>query len=220
MHTVTLSWETAHLYNDLWVAHHRLRHRIFVERLKWDVKSHNGLEYDEFDTPTAHYVICIKDSKQVCGITRLLPTTQPYMVQKLWPDWYRGDVPVQNNIWEATRFGCCATLTENERRQAVASLISSSLRFGLKNDISSYLAVMPMQIYKRVLIPAGCDLEVISEPRRIGVLNCAIAEIEISQKTLNAVEEYGRQHRMRARKVNMMDITPIPAIKINEDLHG
>ncbi|WP_247517857.1 acyl-homoserine-lactone synthase [Bradyrhizobium sp. 190] len=39
---------------------HRLRHRVFIEELQWPVgviRSVNGMEYDQFDIPFAHYIV-------------------------------------------------------------------------------------------------------------------------------------------------------------------
>src|SRR5436190_10638472 len=57
MSTVCITWENAHLHGEAWISHHRLRYRIFVERQGWAVPTYNGLEYDEFDTPAARYIL-------------------------------------------------------------------------------------------------------------------------------------------------------------------
>jgi acyl homoserine lactone synthase len=46
-----ISLETAHLLGDALPSAYRLRHRIFIERQKYDVPSHRGMEWDQFDTP-------------------------------------------------------------------------------------------------------------------------------------------------------------------------
>ena len=40
-----------------WRISTRLRHRLFVERNGWQVPSHDGMEYDQFDTPAAVYLV-------------------------------------------------------------------------------------------------------------------------------------------------------------------
>lgn len=135
MRVIVLNWENAHLHKDLWISQHRLRHRIFVNRLKWSVQSYNNLEFDQFDTPYAQYVICVKDDNIVCGVTRLLPTTRPYMIQCLWPTWLKEPPPQSKSIWEATRFGCCQSLNGDERSEVILTLIESCISFGLPANL-------------------------------------------------------------------------------------
>ena len=53
---------------------HRLRTRIFKERMNWDVDiDKNGLEIDDFDLPEAVYVLALDDEKNVIGSWRFLP---------------------------------------------------------------------------------------------------------------------------------------------------
>ena len=93
MPVVCLNWETAHLHGEAWIAHHRLRHRLFVERRGWDLPTHRGMEYDEFDTPAAWYLLWLDGQGETRGAVRLLPTTRPYMLQTLWPQLLRGVPP-------------------------------------------------------------------------------------------------------------------------------
>ena len=83
---IALNWETAHLYGEAWISHHRLRHRLFIDRQNWAVPSFGGLEFDQFDSPAAHYLLWLDAAGQARGAVRLVPTTQPYMLQTLWPD--------------------------------------------------------------------------------------------------------------------------------------
>ena len=52
-----ISLETAHLLGDALPSAHRLRHRIFIGRQKYAVPSHRGMEWDQFDTPAAVYML-------------------------------------------------------------------------------------------------------------------------------------------------------------------
>ena len=117
MSVLCLNWETAHLYGETWIAHHRLRHRLFVERQGWNVPSVRGLEHDQFDTPAAQYLVWKDRGEDVRGVARLLPTESPYMVKNLWPDLVDGELPEEADIWETTRFGCDRSLGPSDRRR-------------------------------------------------------------------------------------------------------
>lgn len=52
-----LTWGTAHHFGDALAGQHRLRYRVFVQRAGWKVPHFNGMEWDQYDTPAAHYLV-------------------------------------------------------------------------------------------------------------------------------------------------------------------
>ena len=52
---------------------HKLRNKIFVDELKWDLCSVFGFEWDQYDTPLARYALALQDN-QVVGGARIAPT--------------------------------------------------------------------------------------------------------------------------------------------------
>lgn len=184
MPILSLNWETAHLYGDAWISHHRLRYRLFVERQGWDVPAVRGLEHDEFDTPAAQYLVWADKAGDVRGATRLLPTVRPYMMQKLWPDLVGGVLPQSESVWEATRFGCDHSLERAERRRAVAELLCAMQEYGLQNGIEAYLAVMPLRLLKCVVVKAGCQVKLLGPARLIGRFPTVAACLTVSTAVL------------------------------------
>ena len=51
------NWETAHLFGDALPGQHRLRRKLFIDRQSYNVPVYNELEYDQYDTPAATYVV-------------------------------------------------------------------------------------------------------------------------------------------------------------------
>jgi len=199
MPIVYLDWETAHLHGEAWISHHRLRYRLFVERQQWNVPHVGGFEYDQFDTPAAKYVLWIDDHGQARGVTRLIPTTRPYMMQTLWPDLVEGELPCTPLVWEATRFGCDPDLDPAVRGQIVHALICACLEFGLMNGIKKLLGVMPLGIFRNVIQASGCSIALLGPSRRIGRHTVAAAEIEVSAAVLATV-----RRRLALREVQMV----------------
>lgn len=77
---------------------HRLRHRVFKDRLKWDVRSFGGLEIDQFDMLDATYLIVGEAGVQ--GSWRILPTTGPYMLRDVFRQLLDGKEPPDSPaIW-------------------------------------------------------------------------------------------------------------------------
>ena len=64
---------------------HRLRYRIFKERLGWDVEVSGDMEIDEFDACRPAYLLQRDDDGRIQGCVRLLPTTGPTMLRDTFP---------------------------------------------------------------------------------------------------------------------------------------
>lgn len=184
MAVVSLNWETIHLHGETWISHHRLRHRLFVERQGWDVPSYRGMEHDEFDTPAAQYLLWLDAEGQTRGVVRLLPTTQPYMLQKLWPELVPGDLPESDSVWEATRFGCDHDLDASTRRRAVAEILCAMHEYGLAHGIDQFLAVMPIRLLKSVIMKAGCQVTMLGPRRTFGSHPATAAYLAVSPQVL------------------------------------
>ena len=180
-----VTWESAHLFGSALASHHRLRYRLFVERQAWDVPCFHGMEYDQFDTPAAVYLLQRDKEGDVRGVTRLIPTTRPYMIKEVWPDLVDGcDLPASPEIWEGTRFGVESDLSARERNRVTAELVLACLEFGLENGIQQYLVLMPILIIRRIIGGAGCQFKLLGEPRTIGNHRVGVAAVEVSHAAL------------------------------------
>ncbi|WP_197493269.1 acyl-homoserine-lactone synthase [Woeseia oceani] len=181
---VCLNWETASRHGERWIDHHRLRHRLFVERQGWDVPTYRGMEYDQFDTPAAQYLLWLDERGRTRGAVRLLPTVRPYMLQTLWPELINGTPPATDAVWEATRFGCDRTLDANRRRIAVTELLCAMQEFGMRRNIDRYLIVMSLPLLKRVVVNAGCEVTVLGPERILGKRPAAASYLTVSREVL------------------------------------
>jgi len=189
MSVVCLDWETAHTHGEAWISHHRLRYRVFVERQGWKLPTYNGLEYDQFDTPAAKYLLWLDEDGLARGVTRLIPTTGAYMVKEVWPDLVDDLLPETDSIWEATRFGCDRDLEPAVRRRVVAEMICACQEFGIIHDIRSYLSVMPVRIFRQVIVAAGCPVEFLGPIRKIASHKTGAAYISVSPEVLATVRQ-------------------------------
>src|SRR5579871_6174557 len=82
---IAMNYETAHLYGNAFAQLLKLRHAEFVERLNYNVPTYNGMEYDQYDTPAAVYMVWRDQQGNVRAGSRMTPTTRPYMLKDLWP---------------------------------------------------------------------------------------------------------------------------------------
>ena len=179
-----VTWGTAHLFGDAWAQQHRLRHRLFIERNGWQVPSHDGMEYDQFDTPAAVYLVRRDGDGTVGGVARLIPTHRPYMLKELWPEMLEGDVPTTPSVWEATRFGIEDTLDAGAKRAIAAEIVIGCLEYGMMMGIERYLVLMPPLIIRRTIGGAGCQVRFLGQSRSLAAYPVAAAEIRVSAEAL------------------------------------
>lgn len=100
----------------------RYRHKVFVSHLGWSLRSSGEVEADEFDGPDAVYVSSQDNHGRVNGVARLLPTTAPYLLEKVFPSlWGGSDLPHNSEIWELSRFAA----VDFDARASVASQVSA-----------------------------------------------------------------------------------------------
>lgn len=166
---------------------HRLRHRVFLDELKWPlgpIRSEAGMEYDQFDVPEAHYIVRLNDAGEVDACCRLLPTEGPYLLKDVFPDLVESGVPPQRpDIWEVSRF---AADNRTAPRNIVGQLVTAMLEVGLRHGLEHFVSVSDIRI-EPLLRRAGWP------PRRLGLTRATTtdtvaAEIfEVSQRALDEV---------------------------------
>lgn len=205
-----ITLETAHHLGDALASMHRLRHRVFVERQKYQVPTYRNMEWDQFDTPAAVYLVWRDEDGEARAVTRLIPTTLPYMIQELWADLVDGQtLPSDENVWEATRFGIDRGLSPDKRREVLGELVCGCLEFGLRNDIAEFLCVMPIQIINGAIRAAGVTVDVLGEPKKLGGLPVVSGRVHITrQALLSARRFYGLKNPV----LNVAGERPIPQI--------
>ena len=172
---------------DEFASMHRLRHRVFIEELKWPVgfiRSVSGMEFDQFDIPFAHYIVRLNSEGQVDACTRLLPTTGPYLLGDVFSHLIQTiERPNSPAIWETTRF--CA-----DRRSApkniVGQLVAAMIEFGLAHGITNYVSVSDIRI-EPLLRRHGWVPERISKPWATGTDMAAGELFEVSWPMLEKV---------------------------------
>lgn len=106
------------------------RRDVFINRLGWDLHTVDGMELDEFDGPDAVYVCAHDEEENVSGVARLLPTTAPYLMEKVFPELWAGkELPHDPQIWELSRFAAMnSSADEPNSHQASAAHASELLR--------------------------------------------------------------------------------------------
>ncbi|MBZ9763324.1 acyl-homoserine-lactone synthase [Mesorhizobium sp. CA8] len=174
---------------------HRLRHRVFKDRLDWDVSVDNGYEVDTFDAGgRPHYLLLRAPTGGIDGCVRLLPTTGPTMLRDSFPI-LLGDrrAPEDPRIWESSRFALdVPTSAPKVAGIALATyeLFAGMIEFGLSRDLRSIVTVTDLRI-ERILRRAGWPLERLSDPRTIGNTRAVAGYLDVSPGSLAVVRSNG-----------------------------
>lgn len=123
----------------------QFRHKIFRERLGWDVMSLDGMEVDVFDALRPVYILSSASDAVVNGCWRLLPTTGPYMLKHVFPELLHGTTPPQTpEVWELSRFAVDSSARSPQEKKVLRTMcgmVQNVLRFAEKNGIRQYVTV-------------------------------------------------------------------------------
>lgn len=88
----------------------KYRYDVFVNRLGWELDTPMDMEKDQFDHEDTLYVVAKDDEQNIQGCARLLPTTEPYLLEEVFPELLNGmPAPKSNEIWEVSRFTNAST---------------------------------------------------------------------------------------------------------------
>ncbi len=126
----------------------------FVDRLKWDInKNDQGLEVDEYDNPSAHYVLWVGPHGEHLGSMRLAPTISSNMIRDHFDGYFSLEASVSQTDWEVTRL-CISPEAPKATLSAIsAELVKGACLFGLENGVRSFVGLCfpaMLRIYRRL----------------------------------------------------------------------
>jgi len=181
--------------SELTLGMHRLRGRVFKERLDWDVSVSNGLEIDQYDTLKPTYLLALEQN-DVVGCVRLLPTTGRNMLADTFPVLLNGNpAPKAVRIWESSRF-CVDTKTvaataENGLRKATFLLFAAMVEWAQQRGLQAIATVTDLRM-ERILRRAGWHLDRLGMPRQIGSTKAVAGLLRITNEALGAIRAAGQ----------------------------
>lgn len=184
----------------------RYRHDVFVKRQGWRlpmVALDDEVEWDEFDGPDAVYVVLRDRAARLCGCARLLPTTGPYLLRKLFPELAKGAPLNDPSVWELSRVAAVVVgddrtgyAKEGDRMKA---LLCAVIAEAAKLRIVRLIGVAPpgmMRLYRQkgfVLEPEGPILRAGNEEiRQFSLLIAPHMESSASPGAHHAGEKFLR----------------------------
>ena len=175
---------------DLWEMH-RLRARVFKDRMGWEVPIIGGMEIDGYDALDPYYLMAREHERGLRGCMRVLPTAGPYMLKDTFPELLYGHpAPENTRIWELSRFA-----VEAEEQQwfgfsgLTMDVTREIVKFGDMMGVERYVTVTTPSI-ERMMRHAGLAVTRYGPPIRIGVENAVALDFDIGEQTHEAL--FGR----------------------------
>ncbi|MDE2111800.1 MAG: GNAT family N-acetyltransferase [Alphaproteobacteria bacterium] len=180
---------------DLLAEMHRLRYRVFKERLGWEVETAGDMEADEFDALQPAYLLLRGFDGQIQGCVRLLPSLGPTMLRDAFPALLpNGPVPGAADVWESSRFALDIHRDAANAGGGLAAptyeLFAGMVEFGLAKSLSRILTVTDVRM-ERILRRAAWPLARLGPPRAIGTTMAVAGYLEVSVAALKRLRKLG-----------------------------
>jgi N-acyl-L-homoserine lactone synthetase len=183
---------------------HRLRTRVFKERMGWDVSiSDDGLEVDQFDLPETIYLLVLDDDEMI-GSWRLLPTNGPTMIRDVWPEFLRSiDLPSDPDVWEASRFAVNSPIGDPGEGLAQVSRATQELLCGVTElcllcGVREIYTMYDMRI-ARLLKRLNCKADIVSKQLEVAGNRAQVGAFHMNDALLARLRQAsGIRHRLVA----------------------
>lgn len=186
-HLIKIALRKEFASKDLWEMH-RLRAKVFNDRMGWEVPIMSGMEIDGYDALEPYYLMVKNRAKGLRGCMRVLPSVGPYMLKDTFPELLHGhSAPENPKIFELSRFA-----VEADDQQAFGfseltmHVTREIVRFGDKMGIERYVTVTTPSI-ERMMRRAGLAVTRYGPPIRIGVENAVALDFDIGEQTHEAL---------------------------------
>lgn len=174
MKNITFDLSDMHLHGTAFFQFLGLRKRFFVDDLGWDIPHDERVEMDQYDNPSAHYSLVIRDGL-VIGGARAMPTTavwgpHSYMLR----DAAKGmlaDIPgdvmdpdlATPRIWEITRFVVDDVLCAAERSKCLTLILDGLVRIAQERGGVELMSLSPVPMV-RALRQLGYPAKRVGQP--------------------------------------------------------
>ncbi|MCK1401902.1 GNAT family N-acetyltransferase [Bradyrhizobium sp. 4] len=175
---------------------HRLRYRVFKQRLDWNVEATGEMELDEFDVLRPVHLLNRSTAANIQGCVRLLPSTGPTMLRDTFPILLDGQpVPRSDRIWESSRFALDvppdAPKASGGLAAATYELFAGMIEFGLSIGLTEIVTVTDARM-ERILRRAAWPLRPIGKAHPLGNTTAMAGYLEVSTDALERIRKRGR----------------------------
>lgn len=182
-----------HEYSDnshLLDAMFRLRKRVFVDSLNWNIPTDGSRETDHYDKMGATYLVwCSNDRKRLYGSLRLLPTTGPTLLFDVFKATHQSNRSlIRLGTFEGTRMcidedAIAEDFPKLGPRRAFALLLLALCEAALAHGITKLVSNFEAPI-SRLYRDAGLNYELLGHAAGYGAKPIYCAAFDVSQTVL------------------------------------
>ncbi len=168
---------------------HRLRARIFKERLAWNVRCISGLEKDQFDERQPVYILCLDPTDTVIGCARLLPATGGTMLEEVFPQLLASRrLATHHHMVESSRF-CIDTTVNIGREQgglhpATLAMFAGIVEWSILNGYREIVTATDVRL-ERIFRRAGWPLSRLGPPALINETNSIAGLLQADRESFD-----------------------------------
>ncbi|MFM0696308.1 acyl-homoserine-lactone synthase [Paraburkholderia graminis] len=156
------------------------RHKVFIQRLHWEIPGvpHDATsEWDQFDAQATVHLVALSADGQVCGCARLMPTTGPCLLRDVFPQLVSpGALPSSPSIWELSRFAASGLPDHRTVSTSGMSFFPYAMALALSFGATRVVGVLShsvARLYRRFGLDLR-DIGVGAAPGRASVVACSI----------------------------------------------
>ncbi len=161
-----LSYANMHHYGELFISYLKARHDVFIDQRGWNLPEVDGMEFDQYDTPLARFIVIHEFGEILAGI-RITPTTarvglHSYMIRDaqlgllkdLPLDVLFFPAPVNDQIWEASRLFVSQGVQSIRRAHVQSLLMNTMARAARDVGATQVIGIVP-SVFRRWLQRIG-----------------------------------------------------------------
>lgn len=177
MENISFNLAQLHLYGSAFYDFLRLRKLFFVDQLGWDIPHDDEVEMDQYDNPTAHYSLVLRDGQVVAGARVMATTAQWGSHTYMLRDAVAGKLPgiptdilpnagAMPNVWEITRVVISDEVaTQTDRAQCLSLMLDGAIKLAWNLGATELMSLSPMAM-ERTLRKLGYSAVRIGEAYR------------------------------------------------------
>ena len=174
--------------------YHRLgtfRHRVFVQRLHWEIPGvprNATSEWDEFDANATVHLVALSTEDEVCGCARLMPTTGRYLLRDVFPELAGpGSLISSPSIWELSRFAGSGLPDPRTASTAGMPLFPYAMALARSFGATRLIGVVSRSV-ARLYRRFGLDLREIDARTAPGPVDIVACSIELDPATFHKLQ--------------------------------
>lgn len=175
MDLITFTLADLHMHGSAFYDFLKLRKRFFVDELGWDIPHDDDVEMDQYDNPTAHYALVLRDGEVIGGARAMATTAKWGSHSYMLGDALKGkliDIPpsvMAANVETETMWECTRLVMSNEvdshadRSMCLGMIVQGLVEVAVENGAERLMSLSPLALM-RALRQLGFAAERIGEP--------------------------------------------------------